>query len=115
MNLEMVVPGGECHRDEHERHDESDALAFLTATLRRGPLGLVEVLRETPLPPHTNLLVFVDQFEEIFRFRDKGVSHRDESDAFVALLLDTAAQREMPVYVAITMRNAWQKCVSGKA
>lgn len=88
-----------------ERHAESDAVAFLSATLRRGPLGLVEALRETPLPPRTNLLVFVDQFEEIFRFRDKGASHRDESDAFVALLLDTAAQREMPVYVAITMRS----------
>lgn len=88
-----------------ERHTESDAVAFLSATLRRGPLGLVEALRETPLPPRTNLLVFVDQFEEIFRFRDKGASHRDESDAFVALLLDTAAQREMPVYVAITMRS----------
>jgi WD40 repeat protein/energy-coupling factor transporter ATP-binding protein EcfA2 len=90
---------------EHERQNEGDALAFLSATLRRGPLGLIEVLRETPLPPHTNLLVFVDQFEEIFRFRDKGTSHRDESDAFVAMLLDTAAQREMPVYVAITMRS----------
>jgi WD40 repeat protein len=88
-----------------ERHAESDAVAFLSATLRRGPLGLVEALRETPLPPRTNLLVFVDQFEEIFRFRDKGASHRDESDAFVGLLLDTAAQREMPVYVAITMRS----------
>jgi len=88
-----------------ERQTESDAVAFLSATLRRGPLGLVEALRETPLPPRTNLLVFVDQFEEIFRFRDKGASHRDESDAFVALLLETAAQREMPVFVAITMRS----------
>jgi len=88
-----------------ERHTESDAEAFLSSTLRRGPLGLIEALRETPLPPRTNLLLFVDQFEEIFRFRDKGASHRDESDAFVALLLDTAAQREMPVFVAITMRS----------
>ena len=34
-----------------ERRGESDALAFLSATLRRGPLGLIEALRETPLPP----------------------------------------------------------------
>lgn len=88
-----------------ERRGESDAAAFLYATLRRGPLGLIEALRETPLPNRTNLLVFVDQFEEIFRFRDRGASNRDETDAFVAMMLDTAAQREVPVYVALTMRS----------
>ena len=60
-------------------------MAFLHATLRRGPRGLVEVLRDTPLPEGTNLLLLVDQFEEIFRYRQQGDS--DEADAFVALLL----------------------------
>ncbi len=86
-----------------ERGDDPEAVAFLHATLRRGPLGLVEVLRETPLPEHTNLLVLVDQFEEIFRYRTGRVS--DESDAFVALLLETAKQQEAPIYVVLTMRS----------
>lgn len=86
-----------------ERAGDADAVAFLHATLRRGPLGLVEVLRETPLSAGTNLLLLVDQFEEIFRLnRNHG---RDEADAFVALLLATAAQREAPVYVVLTMRS----------
>ncbi|MGD8725646.1 MAG: AAA family ATPase, partial [Desulfobacterales bacterium] len=80
-----------------------DAVALLHATLRRGPLGLIEVLRDTPLPPQTNLLLLVDQFEEIFRYRERV--DRDEADAFVAMLLDTASQREIPVYVVITMRS----------
>ena len=88
---------------KHERGGDVDAAAFLHADLRRGPLGLVEVLSETPLPERTNLLVLVDQFEEIFRYRQEGSS--DEADAFVALLLATAAQREVPVYVVITMRS----------
>ena len=80
----------------------SDAEAF-SSTLNEA-LGLIGRSARRRAS-RTNLLVFVDQFEEIFRFRDKGASHRDESDAFIALLLDTAAQREMPVYVAITMRS----------
>ena len=76
---------------------EPEAVAFLYATLRRGPRGLVEGLRDTPLPERTNLLLLVDQFEEIFRYRQQGDS--DEADAFVALLLATAAQHDVPVYV----------------
>jgi hypothetical protein len=80
-----------------------DTAPFLQAMLRRGPLGLLEAMRETPLPEHANLLLLVDQFEEIFRFRDEGDA--DEADAFVALLLATAKQREVPVYIVITMRT----------
>ena len=61
------------------------------------------MLHETPLPAQTNLLLLVDQFEEIFRFREKG--DPDEADAFVALLLETSQQREAQVYVVITMRS----------
>jgi WD40 repeat protein len=82
---------------------EPEAVAFLHATLRRGPRGLVEVLHDTPLPERTNLLLLVDQFEEILRYRQQGDS--DEADAFVALLLATAAQHDVPVYVVITMRS----------
>ena len=83
--------------------DQADASSFLTATLRRGPLGLVELVRETGLPGRTNLLVLVDQFEEIFRFR----KHEDPSEAtaFVNLLLDSAHQADVPIYVVITMRS----------
>lgn len=80
-----------------------NALGFLIATLRRGPLGLVEALAETPLPSEANLLIVVDQFEEIFRFRREG--DRDEADAFVSLLLASTRQRRFPVYVVITMRS----------
>ena len=82
---------------------DADAASFLLATLRRGPLGLVEALRDRPLPEKTNLLLLLDQFEEIFRFRQQGDS--DEADAFVALLIATAAQRDAPVYVVFTMRS----------
>jgi len=80
-----------------------DNVACLQAILRRGPLGLVEVLKETPLPKGTNLLILVDQFEEIFRYRQQHGA--DEAEAFVSLLLNSARQREVPVYVVIAMRT----------
>ncbi len=85
------------------KEPEEEVLAYVYATLRRGPLGLVEVLQEKPLPEKTNLLVLVDQFEEIFRFRKEG--NFDEADAFVSLLIESARKGEFPIYVVITMRS----------
>lgn len=55
-----------------------------------------------------NLLILVDQFEEIFRFtarHDSDMADRDEKDCFVHLLLEAARQREVPIYVVITLRS----------
>lgn len=86
-----------------ERGDRPDAALYLEAALRRGPLGLVEVASESGLCRDANLLVLADQFEEVFRFRSQ--SDPEEADAFVALLLASAAHRSLPVYVIITMRS----------
>ena len=73
------------------------------AVLQKGPKSLVELLEASPLPEGTNLLLIVDQFEELFRLREKNNS--DEQDAFVSLLLETVAQPDLAVYVVITMRS----------
>jgi hypothetical protein len=80
-----------------------EASALRRAALDRGPLSLVEELRERPLPAHANLLILVDQFEELFRYRD--LASHEEAEAFVALLLATAGQRELAVYIVLTMRS----------
>jgi WD40 repeat protein len=86
-----------------ERGDDPAALGLLLATLRRGPLGLVEALADTPPPEGTRLLLVVDQFEEIFRYHAYGDS--DQAEAFVALLLAAAARPDLPLYVVLTMRS----------
>ena len=89
-----------------ERQSASQAAALLQATLRRGPLGLVEAVAESHLPEGTNLLLVVDQFEELFRYRTQTKNIND-ADAFVSLLLASAqsGQSEVPIYVVITMRS----------
>ncbi|HEX8723725.1 MAG TPA: hypothetical protein VF736_24125, partial [Pyrinomonadaceae bacterium] len=79
--------------------------AAVEATLRRGSLGLVEALGQARLAGGEKLLVVVDQFEELFRFRAARAGAADDASAFVKLLLEAARQREAPVYVVLTMRS----------
>ncbi len=83
--------------------ERPDARAFLEESLRRGRLSLIEVAAETGLCQGANLLLLVDQFEELFRFRRMG--NENESDAFVQLLLASAEHHELGIYVVITMRS----------
>src|SRR6516164_6095139 len=48
-----------------------ESIAFIEATLRRGPLGLIEIVKGAEALKGANLLVIIDQFEEIFRYRDR--------------------------------------------
>ncbi len=74
--------------------------------------GLIEVARQ--LAEDESLLVVVDQFEELFRYKDvisTGEDARRKHDAlaaeaaeFVQLLL-AASRHQPPVYVVLTMRS----------
>ena len=89
----------------------------LQAILGSGPRGLIQALGQLSLSQGENLLLLVDQFEEIFRFRDPTRStepsddasvqrqrRKDEADAFVSLLLETSI-RAKKTYVVVTMRS----------
>ena len=79
---------------------------ILDATLRRSSLGLISAIREARLSGHDNVLVVIDQFEELFRYRASQIANsRDDAVAFVKLLLEAVQQQSMPVYVVLTMRS----------
>ena len=85
--------------------DESLTQSFFDTTLRSSQLGLVECIRQSRIPAKDNVLVLVDQFEELFRYkRSRRVVGRDEAVAFVKLLLE-ARGSDVPCYIAITMRS----------
>ena len=89
----------------HEGDDAELTRSFLDTTLRASNLGLVECIRQARIPARGNVLVLVDQFEEIFRFKSGSrQAGRDEAMAFVKLLLEGARHPEVPCYVALTMR-----------
>jgi hypothetical protein len=89
-------------------YDAADpgTLPRLLATLGRSRFGLVEATKQSEaVEAGTNLLVVVDQFEELFRFRQQGVDSEETAAAFVNLLLTASEQPECAIYVAITMRS----------
>lgn len=83
------------------------ALGIIDTTLRRSSRGLIDAARLLDLAGGENLLVFVDQFEELFRYaalaNDRGSG--DDATAFVQLLLQAVQQQDSPLYVVLTMRS----------
>lgn len=71
--------------------------------LRLGGLGLVEMVRRARLPTHVRILIVVDQFEELFRYKQMAVTN--EASGFVKLLLNAASDPKSAVSVVITIRT----------
>lgn len=80
--------------------------ARVEAALRRDSQGLRRAI-ESNSDPGQSTLILVDQFEEIFRYRQTIADKigRDEAVAFVNMLLDTVRQRDVSAFVVITMRS----------
>lgn len=81
-------------------HSRAQALA---GRLRLGGTALAEAVRTARLPAHIRVLVVVDQFEEIFRYR--RISDPEDCAALVKLLLHAARDPTAPVRVVLTMRS----------
>ena len=77
------------------------------ATLRLSKRGLIDLVQQARLPPASQLLLVVDQFEELFRYRALAQAEQRAPDAvaLVKLLLEAIAQTEVPIYVVLTMRS----------
>ena len=86
--------------------------AIIDSTLRRSSLGLLQAYNQAYNQPELKkterLLIVVDQFEELFRYKKYEKSIREgsnDSKHFIELLLTAANQAEQQVYVLITMRS----------
>lgn len=79
---------------------------IFSTLLRSSSLGLVEAIEQTRKKQDVNYLVLVDQFEELFRFKESHDANSvNETLAFVNLLIEAVNYPDAPIYVAITMRS----------
>lgn len=79
---------------------------IFSTLLRSSSLGLVEAIEQTRKKSEVNYLILVDQFEELFRFKDSHDANSvNETLAFVNLLIEAVNYPDAPIYVAITMRS----------
>jgi hypothetical protein len=93
-----------CSADGQRLPSDLD-IELLSSYLQRGPRSVAEWCKDGNLPAGTNLLILVDQFEELFRYSD--YAGREEAEAFVALLLESARAADAAVHVTITMRSEY--------
>ncbi|MFA0964244.1 hypothetical protein AB9P05_20720 [Roseivirga sp. BDSF3-8] len=88
--------------------DDHDLGVVINSTiLRSSSLGLVDAVSKIRQGENENILLLVDQFEELLRYRKlyTDTNAVNESTAYVNLLLEAVSQSEVPVYVALTMRS----------
>ncbi|MBC7816973.1 MAG: hypothetical protein IAG10_08810, partial [Planctomycetaceae bacterium] len=110
-----LAPG----RSTGEDAARADQVARTQSLLRSSQFGLAYALRDLGIPPHEHVVLLVDQFEELFRFRrdestrvQAGITteamwyeRRNDANAFVNLMLKSAEQAEQFVAVILTMRS----------
>ena len=83
--------------------DAFPLLQLVDTTLRMSRLGLVDLVELARLPAGTRLLLIVDQFEELFRYR--GLSAEADGAATLVGLLLQARAADCPVHLVLTMRS----------
>ncbi|HVF81197.1 MAG TPA: hypothetical protein VM884_04665, partial [Flavisolibacter sp.] len=81
---------------------------FSKAIYEKGTQGIVDILLPVFEKSPCNLLLLVDQFEELFTTQRTGAdaeTQQNENVLFVNILLSLSRQKNLPVYVVITMRS----------
>ena len=87
-----LVAAGQRLKGTSDTKEIAIAVDLMRATLRTSDRGIIPVLEGFDLPPTTHVLVVVDQFEELFGFREAGASDPrapEEAERFVTCLLES--------------------------
>ncbi len=90
--------------------DRSVLASRFRATLRRTTDGLAGVISSIVPNPAARVLVFIDQFEELFRYEPDEADEdlplfRDEAQTFTNLLLQAIQSPSPPIHVLAAMRS----------
>ena len=90
-----------------QKEDKELQKSVSQAVLMRSSKGLAECIKQLKLAPNENVLLLVDQFEELFRYKAsrEDVSTINESESFVSLLVEAVKQTDVPVFIVLTMRS----------
>ncbi|OFX23090.1 MAG: hypothetical protein A2041_06150 [Bacteroidetes bacterium GWA2_31_9b] len=79
----------------------------VASVLRSSSMGLVDSINQSFDLKNENILIIVDQFEELFRYKSsrKDQSTYNEAEAFVKLLVNANTSKDTPIYIVLTMRS----------
>ena len=93
--------------EEYTEEENRVNKTIISSILRSGANGLVELSKQFIRDTGNVLMVYIDQFEELFRYKNDEsiIESQNESSAYVNLIMEALAQSKVPIYVAITMRS----------
>ncbi len=104
--LSIFKPGDDPLKNlAHSLADGSHPAEPIADMLKSGPDGLIKILKQQN--NGVSHLIIIDQFEELFRFKKTRASTQNfaEASQFVDLFTHTIKQKEVPVYVVLSMRT----------
>jgi WD40 repeat protein len=89
-----------------EAKDAAIHKAIINSVLRSGPDGLVEVSKYLQSRKGENIFFAIDQFEELFRYKEaEGEEFANDATAYVNLILTAVRKSKEPIYVSLNMRS----------
>jgi hypothetical protein len=97
----------ESEKEQRYSHSGTVKKQINYTVLRRSSFGLVDVIRQMKIPKGENILLIFDQFEELFRFKEsrKDTTTLNETEAYIKLIVNAVTNKEIPIYVVMTMRS----------
>lgn len=98
--VNFLIDEGRISKEDRHIHK-----AIINSVLRSSSMGLVELSRYLQTSENDNVFFLVDQFEEIFRYKEGNVEYGNEAITYVNLLIQAVSQRDVPAYLAISMRS----------
>lgn len=93
--------------DTANYEDRKIKRTIISTLMKSSSLGLVEAIQQTRKITGKNYLILVDQFEELFRFKDDSLNTDsvNQTLSFINLLMEAINYADEPIYIAITMRS----------
>ncbi|WMN07708.1 High-affnity carbon uptake protein Hat/HatR [Marivirga arenosa] len=105
-NLAQSIYKADSKGKETSDEDAKIKQTIISSLLKSSSVGLVETIMQIKGDEEKNYLILVDQFEELFRFKDSSnMQSVNETLAFINLLMEAVNHADVPIYVAITMRS----------
>lgn len=93
--------------DQYTEEENLVNKTIINSILRSGPDGLIELAKQYIRDTGDNLLIYIDQFEELFRDHTDDSTEKIDNEAavYVNLLLEAIKQKRVPIYIALSMRS----------
>lgn len=89
-----------------KKKDNNQSLDEVVEILKtNGSSGFIELVKNFIKSSGKNLLLYVDQFEEVFRYKTEEKIITDETALFIDILISSIKEKDLPVYAVITMRS----------